>query len=212
MADRGAIERHSVGRFFLPEHGIDRVQQRFGGAKRDVERHLDPALLYRDHARLEMPPHLDKGARVGALKAVDRLLRIADGENRANAILGAAAGEELGGKRGDDLPLLGIGVLRLVDQDMVEPAVELEQNPRRDPRPAQQFKRLQHEIVVIEQPKKPLAPLIGLQHRVADPRQRRRRLDEAMTGAVGNKTQHPRRLFLQHSRRVAGALSPPPFL
>ncbi len=85
---------------------------------------------------------------------------------------GALAGEELLGERGDDLPLLGVGVLRLVDQDVVEPAIELEQHPGRDAGPPQQVERLQHEIVVIEQPLQPLAPVIGVQQRVAEPDQR----------------------------------------
>ena len=88
-----------------------------------------------------MLAHRQKGARVGALKAVDRLLRVADREDRAEAVAGALAGEELLGQRGDDRPLLGVGVLRLVDQDVVEAAIELEQHPGRHPGPAQQIQR-----------------------------------------------------------------------
>ena len=45
------------------------------------------------------------------------------------------AGEELLGQRLDDRPLLGVGVLRLVDQDVVDAAVELVEHPGRDARP-----------------------------------------------------------------------------
>ena len=72
-----------------------------------------------------MPPHPQEGVRVGALKAVDRLLCVTDGKNCAGAVARAVAGEKLFGERGYDLPLLGVGVLRFVDQYVVEPAVEL---------------------------------------------------------------------------------------
>ena len=62
-----------------------------------------------------------------------------------------------------DLPLLGVGVLRLVDQDVVEAAIELEQHPWRDARAgAADRARAEHKIVVIEQR---LAPLCCLHRR-----------------------------------------------
>src|SRR5438046_8065825 len=91
-----------------------------------------------------MLPHRDKGAGIGALEAVDRLLCVADRENRAVALTphAALAGEKLVRERFDDVPLVGVRVLRLVDQDVIEPAIELEQHPRRDARPPQEFERL----------------------------------------------------------------------
>jgi len=41
----------------------------------------------------------------------------------------AHAGEEIAGQRIDDPPLRGIGVLRLVDEDMIETAIELVADP-----------------------------------------------------------------------------------
>ena len=113
-----------------------------------------------------------EGLRVGALKAVDRLLGVADREDRAGAVARALAGEEFLGERRDDLPLFGVGVLRLVDQDVVETAVELEEHPGRDSRASQQVERRQHQIVVIERALEPLAGVIGAQQRVAEPGQR----------------------------------------
>ena len=46
--------------------------------------------------RLEMRPHVAEGRRVGALEAVDRLFRIADGKQGAPAPLHPLAGEKLG--------------------------------------------------------------------------------------------------------------------
>ena len=67
-----------------------------------------------------------------ALEAVDRLLRIADREERAHALAaGAVAGGEILGDAAQDLPLLGIGVLRLVDEHVIDAAVELVEHPVR---------------------------------------------------------------------------------
>ena len=78
-----------------------------------------------------MLAHAREGSGIGALEAKDRLLGIANREDRADLGPRTLAGEELLRERGDDLPLLGIGVLRLVDENVVEAAVELEQHPWR---------------------------------------------------------------------------------
>ncbi len=67
----------------------------------------------------------------GALEREDRLLRVADGEQGAARRAGAPADEELAGQGAKDVPLLGRGVLRLVEQDMVDAAVELVEHPGR---------------------------------------------------------------------------------
>ena len=64
-----------------------------------------------------------------ALEAVDRLLLVADREQRARHLARAGAGEELLRQRADHLPLHRAGILRLVDQDVVEAAVELVEHP-----------------------------------------------------------------------------------
>src|SRR5205807_10464829 len=102
----------------------------------------------RRDARAEMLAHLEEGERLGALEAEDRLLGIADGEDRAVGLARSLPGEELLGESGDDAPLLGIGVLRLVDEDVVETAIELEEDPRRDARPAQQRLAREDEVVI----------------------------------------------------------------
>ncbi len=106
------------------------------------------------------------------------MLDVADGEYRALFLACAQAGEEFVGQRRHHLPLLGIGVLRLVDQDMVEAAVELEQHPRREARTVgpQQIARLVDEIVVIELDPQFLGLFEGMQDRAAETQQRRRRL------------------------------------
>ena len=71
------------------------------------------------------------GAR--ALEGVDRLLLVADREHGAvrRARRAPGADEELAGQGAQDVPLVGRGVLRLVEQHVVDAAVELEQHPGR---------------------------------------------------------------------------------
>ena len=185
----GAVERDPVMRRRVPKNGVDGAQHRLGRAERDLQRHDAPVLPGGVDARLEMTAHLEEGARIGPLKAVDRLFCVADREYRAQAIARALAGKEFFGERGDDLPLLGVGVLSLVDQNVIEAAIELEQYPRRNSGAPQQVQRQGHEIVVIEHPLGSLALGIRLDQRAAEPdqgtariRQRRRslRIPEAL--------------------------------
>ncbi len=115
-----------------------------------------------------MHAHAMEGFRIGALEAVDRLLDVADREDRARLLARAGAGEEFLGQCRDDLPLLRAGVLRLVDQDVVEAAVELEQHPGRSARAMQQVARAEDQIVVIERGMARLVALVGGQQRLAD--------------------------------------------
>ena len=165
-------------------------------------------LLRRGDARLEMLPHRDKGARIGALEAVDRLLGVADRENRAVALArhAAFAGEKLLGERRDDRPLVGVRVLRLVDQDVVEPAIELEQHPGRDAGAAQQLQRLQHEVVVIQRPVQPLAAVVGMQYGSAEPDQRAGRLGQRGGRAQFHKAADAVGLGIERGTSIAAAL------
>ena len=83
----------------------------------------------------------------------------------------ARAGEELGDQRADDLPLLRAGVLRLVDQDVVDAAVELVMHPGR-PDLVEQRERLVDQVVVVEQPAPVLLGLIARDHRIGDGEER----------------------------------------
>ena len=69
-------------------------------------------------------------ARAGALKAEYRLLEVAHGEDRPD-LVGARAftGEEIVCQGLDDLPLGAVGILRLVDEDVVETAIEFVADP-----------------------------------------------------------------------------------
>ncbi len=47
MTDGAAVERDAIGRVGVAEHRVDRLQQRFGGAERDLQRHHAPFLFGR---------------------------------------------------------------------------------------------------------------------------------------------------------------------
>ena len=134
-------------------------RRRSSGTRRDeVDVVARPAPPCATRALEVGPPYRSNCRRIGALKAVDRLLGIADREQSAPDLARAVPGEELVGQGADDPPLIGVGVLCLVDQDVVQPAIELVQDPGRDRRPAHQRRGVQNEIVVVESAWRRLMP------------------------------------------------------
>ncbi len=92
-------------------------------------------------------------SRVGALEGIDRLLLVADHEDRARRSRRARRSPLVNScaRLLDHVPLRRAGVLRLVDQDVVDAAVEPVQHPGRD-RAGRSADRaaLQDQIVEIE--------------------------------------------------------------
>ena len=87
---------------------------------------------------LEAALHSLKHLRIGTLEAVDRLLEIADDKAGAEALVGAAHRRVCTvvkgvGQPADDGPLVGVGVLRLVDEHVAQALIEFEGDPQ--PRP-----------------------------------------------------------------------------
>src|SRR5207237_611190 len=107
------------------EYRIDRGQYRCRRAERGIEIDLFPAPPGAGDCFGEVLPHPLEAGRIGALEAEDRLLAVADREDRALDLARALADEEFLGECRHHLPLLGIGVLSLVDQDVVDAAIEL---------------------------------------------------------------------------------------
>ena len=90
-------------------------------------------------------------ARRRALERKDRLLLVADREHRSHhAVARAGARGEFGDDVRDDVPLPRAGVLRLVDQHMVDAAVELVMHPARGDA-VEHLQRLVDQIVIVEQ-------------------------------------------------------------
>ena len=143
------------------EQPVDQRQDRRRRAERiqqlAILEHL-PDILQRRAVAFGLGPEM---GRVGALEGIDRLLLVADDEDRAQHVARALPGEELGGQRVDHLPLLGAGVLRLVDQHVVDPAVELVAHPFGRPAARQHQAGAADHVVVIQQPQRLLARLVG---------------------------------------------------
>ena len=137
------------------------------GAERVLELADDefqPAFLVRAP---EMAQHVREFLGRGVLERIDRLLFIADREHGARHAARARAGGELGGEPADDFPLLVAGVLRLVDQHMIDAEIELVMHPGRVD-VGEQRQRLVDQIVVIKQAAALLLLGIARQHLVSD--------------------------------------------
>src|SRR5690606_1963141 len=105
------------------------------------------------HHRLHPLERLFEILRAGALEAEDRLLVVADDEDRADAAaMRALAAEEIVDQREDDVPLRAVGVLRLVDQYVIEAPVELVADPIGNALAGQQAGREADLVVEIDQP------------------------------------------------------------
>ena len=89
-----------------------------------------------------------KRRRIGALEAEDRLLRITDGEDGARCPATGFAAAEFLAEAGNDVPLIGARILCLVDQDVVDPAIEPVEHELRHPA-LQQFARQGDQVVII---------------------------------------------------------------
>jgi hypothetical protein len=116
--------------------------------------------------------HFDEPTRLGTLKAEDRLLVVADGEDCARCAGDAFARKKVLGDRLHDPPLVRARVLRLVDQNVLHPPVELVEHPLRRVGARQKIARLRYQVGEIECAGAPLGEVIGLQNGVADGEER----------------------------------------
>ena len=101
------------------------------------------------------------------------MLLVADGEDRPVDGARACAGKKFGGQKPDDLPLLRAGVLRLVDQHVIDALVELVMHPG-GAILTEQGECLVDQIVVVEKPAPVLRPLIAGDHCIGDGEERGR--------------------------------------
>ena len=101
-----------------------------------------------------------KSRNIGTLKRIDRLLLVTHHEDRPGLIACTKSRRKLGGQQFDHPPLGRACVLRLIDQNMVDPAVQPIKHPGRDRRLSDQFGRLRDQVVKIQPPPFGLARLI----------------------------------------------------
>ena len=196
---------HAIPGRRLREHRVHQRQHRGGGAERDVEAGVAPRLAGTLDPRAQQGAGAVELLRIRALEGVDRLLAVAHREHRAHRVRGARAGEELRGQRMRDLPLRGGGVLHLVQQQVVEPAIQLVQHPG-GARIDQQVGGASDQVVVVDQPGRLLVPRIGLQHRGGERHQRRRDRRELQRAAAVVRLLDARGLGLESGQQVGVGL------
>ncbi len=129
------------------------------------------------------PAHGLKRARIGPLETINRLFGITDNKESADPLGPAVACKKLLRQQTNDLPLVGVRVLCLVDQNMIQPAVELEQYPRNPAVAAQQLHCMQNKIVVIQ-------PGAMAFHRRIDRQNRRPQPDQGGTTGENRRPAH----------------------
>ena len=176
---RQARRAHGIG-----EDAVDRLQQRRHRAERQRQRNVAPRQLGAAGVLGERLADVGEHVRRRALEAVDRLLLVADRKQRARHLARAGAGEELLGQRAHHLPLHRAGILRLVDQDVVEAAVELVEHPFDRRRRAEQVRRPHDQVVEIERRAPRLGLGVALHDGVAEPEQRHRRVEQHQPAAA----------------------------
>ena len=114
----------------ISEHVVDRLQDRRSGTERGGERdRIEFQFGVLELAVQGSPPGIElAGCR--PLERKDRLFLVTDREHRAQgAVARALAGGEFEMICVDDVPLPRAGVLRLVDQHVIDAAVELVAHP-----------------------------------------------------------------------------------
>src|SRR5215470_20295397 len=107
------------------EYIVDRLQDRRSRAEGIIER--DRIEFQTDVLEflLQRTPPFVELVRRGALEREDRLLLVADRKDGAKrAVARAFTRGEFGDDVGNDVPLPGTGILRLVDQHVIDAAVE----------------------------------------------------------------------------------------
>ena len=113
------------------EDAIDAFEHARRGAER--QRQANPVEIELGVAvpPFQFTPYRREHLRRGALEGEDRLLVVADREEGAPPAARAGPGEKLLAKPRQNRPLRRGGVLRLVDQNMIDAGVELVEHPSR---------------------------------------------------------------------------------
>ena len=168
------FRRHALPGQSLCKNTVHRVENGRRRAKRHVEIHFPKvdSLVFLGQKIL---PHPFKFMRIRSLKRINRLLAVAHHKHGAVFVLGAAAVKKFVGNRADDSPLVGRGILRLVNQNIVNTAVELIQHPVRHLRIFKQAPRIDNQILVIGLGMQAFVFLIPLQQLVGQIQHRPRR-------------------------------------
>ncbi|MNL54832.1 hypothetical protein D3C87_1781960 [compost metagenome] len=114
------IGAEAAGIFRVRKDLIDGGQHIFRGTEGQRQADAVKCLLHRIDTPFGLVALLRKPLRSCALERIDRLLFITDGKKRAPPHAGALAAEEVRRQRLDDRPLHRAGILRLIDENMVD--------------------------------------------------------------------------------------------
>ena len=122
-------------RLWIEEHAVHKAEHLRRRAPAFRQRHrLELALNLFDQG-LEMLAFRQKTGGISPLERKDRLFLVTDGKDRPRVMAFAAQpsrpDKELFGQGADDVPLVRRRILRLVDQNVVNAAVELIEHPGR---------------------------------------------------------------------------------
>ena len=153
----------------MADHPVHHIQYRRHRSEIHRERQFLPAFRFGFAQADEIILHVGIDLRIGALKAEDRLFEIADHEQAAELVTLAAPGKIFLHQRADHLPLQQVGILRLINQHVIDAAVELEAHPIGGARFAQQARGGGDHVVIIDHPGPVLgrAPILRQPHRDA---------------------------------------------
>ena len=141
----------------MVDHPVHHIQYRRHRSEIHRERQFLPAFRFGFTQADEIILHIGIDLRIGALKAEDRLFEIADHEQAAELVTLAAPGKIFLHQRADHLPLQQVGILRLINQHMIDAAVELEAHPVRRAGFAEQARGGGDHVVIIDHP----GPVLG---------------------------------------------------
>ena len=117
----------------IGEHPVDRARGSRGAERklRSTERSRKSRWIASASRANQARAHVE-ARRIGTLEAEDRLLEVADGEDGAAAERAPSPAKNSKASARDDVPLPFVGVLRLVDEDVVGLLVELVAHPVAD--------------------------------------------------------------------------------
>ena len=172
MGDMGNLWPQGGG-VAVPQRLIDKTQDGGGRAERMLQFQALKQLIRRLEALPERRPLVIKGRDVSALKGIDRLLLIAHHKHRPRLIPRTLTGGKLGRQQLDHPPLRRAGVLRLIHQNMVDPAIQPVQNPGGNRWIGDQIGRFCDQVVKVQPAARGLARLIKRQEGAGKSGQRR---------------------------------------
>ena len=176
------------------ENLVDAIEDFGKRAETGAQRFPMPLPICGFRQPLQLAPLFNEQARLGALERIYRLLGVTHGKDGLGALGRAIAAEIIVDQGPDHRPLLGIGVLAFIDQNVIDPRIELVAHPGAEPLVAQQRRGTRHKIIEIHERAGALLLLVARDDGRQNPRQRGAVVGNRYGFAVIVKHLEPRRL------------------